>query len=102
MRIISQDILDKAVRKHADARQWVSTWSLVARAAAWQGIDEVRIDYPAADGVRLPSGEVVTIFNVRGNNYRLLTIVDYASRSVEVLELITHAEYSKDHWKQRY
>lgn len=56
----------------------------------------------AADGVKLKSGLVVTIFNVKGNEYRLLTSIDYAGGIVEVLEVPTHAEYDKNLWKAKY
>jgi len=52
--------------------------------------------------VKLRSLIVVTVFNVKGNEYRLLTQVNYRDRVVLVLELLTHAEYDKDAWKGRY
>ena len=36
-----------------------------------------------------------TIFNIKGNRYRLLAIVNYASQTVIVKELVTHAEYTR-------
>jgi mRNA interferase HigB len=62
----------------------------------------VSTDYPSADGVKLGSAIVVTVFNVKGNEYRLLTHVNYDQQAVLVLELLTHAEYDKDLWKIRY
>jgi len=47
------------------------------------------------DGVRLGSGTVVTVFNVKGNEYRLLTSIDFDAGIVEVLDVLTHAEYDK-------
>jgi hypothetical protein len=57
---------------------------------------------PLGDGIALASGVVVTVFNVKGNEYRLLTYVDYSAQFVQFLELITHAEYDKELWKRRY
>ena len=45
---------------------------------------------------------VVTVFNVSGNDYRLLTQIGYKEQLVQVVEVLTHAEYSKDKWKKRY
>ena len=59
-------------------------------------------DYPSADGVRLGSGTVVTVFNVRGNQYRLISHVDCRLQIVMALEVLTHAQYDKQHWKERY
>jgi mRNA interferase HigB len=60
------------------------------------------MDYPSTDGVKLKSQIVVTVFNVKGNEYRLLTNVNYDRQAVLVLELLTHAEYDKERWKERY
>jgi mRNA interferase HigB len=102
MRLIGQDVLRRSLKKHPEARKWLAAWALTVEDAAWQSIDDVRNDYPSADGVRLRSRLVVTVFNVKGNEYRLLTNVDYRGQVVQVLELLTHAEYNKDLWKPRY
>jgi mRNA interferase HigB len=102
MRLIGQDVLVKAMRKHRDVREWVRLWVATVQDAMWRSLDELRADYPSADGVKLKTRVVVTVFNVKGNEYRLLTHVDYAGQVVQVLELLTHAEYDKDRWKSRY
>jgi mRNA interferase HigB len=102
MRLIGQDLLRKAMRQHADARKWLRAWVATVEDAQWQRIDDVRMDYPTADGVKLKSQIVITVFNVRGNEYRLLTNVNYDRQAVLVLELLTHAQYDKDQWKGRY
>ena len=102
MNIVGQEVLGKFSRKHTDARAWIAAWVAAVQAAAWQNIDEVRRVYRHADGVRLKSGNVVTVFNCKGNEHRLLTYVAYPAHIVQVLEVLTHAEYSKDSWKERY
>ena len=100
MRLIGQDVLVRAMRKHSDARQWIAAWVVTVEDATWSSLEDLRQDYPSADGVKLKSQLVVTVFNVRGNEYRLLTSVNYAGQVVQVLELLTHAEYDKDRWKK--
>ena len=80
----------------------MGTWAVVVEEAEWQNILDVRLDYPSADGVKLESEIVITVFNVRGNEYRLLTHVDYVNQLVHALDLLTHAEYDKEQWKGRY
>lgn len=60
----------------------------------FQGFNELRQIFPSADFV-----SNFTIFNVGGNNYRLITYVDYEYKIVFVRAVLTHAEYDKDNWK---
>lgn len=97
--------LDRAARKHPQVRTWVDSWLAVVEATEWRNLLDVKRTYPSADGVTLGHGKqkiVVTVFNVGGNEYRLLTKIAYEQQLVQVLELLTHAEYTKEKWKKRY
>src|SRR5437016_2932559 len=102
MRLIRQDVLVRAGRKNAPLRRWLQTWALTVEAADWSDLDDVRAIYPSADGVALASRIVVTVFNVKGNQYRLLAWIDYSEGVVQVLDVLTHGEYDKELWKTRY
>ncbi len=77
-------------------------WAATVECVDWQNLDDVRKSYPAADGVKLRSKIVVTVFNVKGNEYRLLNSIDYDAQITEVLDVLTHAECDKAVWKHRY
>jgi mRNA interferase HigB len=47
----------------------------------------------------MTDGSVVTVFNVKGRLYRLLTKIDYSLQSVWIIDILTHAEYNKNKWK---
>ena len=99
MRVIRADRLEEFARKHADVRKALLTWLANADLAQWKSIQDVRRPYPHADAVRVASGVTVTVFNIRGNNYRLATAIDYKVGVVNILKVMTHAEYSRDIWK---
>ena len=102
MMLIGRDILLRAGRRNASLRKWLAVWAATVENTTWHSIDDVREMYPSADGVPLRSKTVVTVFNVKGNEFRLLTWIDYDTELVEALDVLTHAEYDKDHWKNRY
>lgn len=102
MTLLGQDVLARAAKRNKPLGAWLAVWAATVAAAEWQSIDQVRRAYPSADGVTLDSGTVITVFNVKGNNYRLLAWIDYAASVIEALEVITHAEYDKHLWKGRY
>jgi mRNA interferase HigB len=101
MWLVGADILIKAARKHPDAEPALRAWMRVVQDARWQNLAELRQTYPSADGVTAASGAVITVFNIRGNRYRLLTRVSYKAQTVQIVDLLTHSEYDKDKWKRR-
>lgn len=50
--------------------------------------------FPSADGV-----ENLTVFDIGGNKYRLIALVDYEYQKVFIRAILTHAEYDKEGWK---
>ena len=74
-------------------------WLKAARGANWRSLQDVRRTYGNADGVRVASGNTVTVFNVGGGKYRLIVAINYRWGMVYVLRFMTHAEYDKDQWK---
>jgi len=101
MTVINERRLAEFGRKHSDARKALASWLAVTRESVWHSIVDVREVFPNADGVEVRRGVIVTVFNIRGNLYRLITLVVYAAGTVDIVEVLTHAEYSKDNWKRR-
>lgn len=100
MEIINAIEIQKGWEKHPRAKKWLQDWMQIVQAASWHGIQDVRRQFPSADGVKLKSGNIVTVFNAGGNNYRLLTTVVYRTQKIVIWELLTHAQYDKQKWKQ--
>jgi mRNA interferase HigB len=55
---------------------------------------EVRLTFPTADAVGR-----FTIFNIKGNAYRLITEINYRTGRIFLRHVLTHAEYDKGAWK---
>jgi mRNA interferase HigB len=102
MRIISRNRLTAFWEIHPQARFPLEEWYDTLRKARWQNLDEVRRIYPSSDMVKVKSGRSVTVFNIGGNKYRLITAIHFSTHTVYLLHVMTHAEYSKEHWKERY
>ena len=102
MRIIREPDLDEYLRNHARAAVSLAQWQIVVRDAQWRSFVELRKTYRTADTVKAASGRAITIFNIAGGRFRLLTAIDYATRTIEVLDLLTHAEYDEETWKTEF
>jgi mRNA interferase HigB len=80
-------------KNHPVTLPTLSVWYKVVKKAGWQGLHEVRREYPSADQV----GDVL-IFNVMGGNFRLITRVNYAAQRIYVKALLKHREYDRKEW----
>jgi mRNA interferase HigB len=100
MRLIKEKFLRDAAPARSKAGKWLEAWIAVARRANWKNIQELRRTYPSADPVHVSSGRAVTVFNVCGNDFRLIVAIHYDKQRIYTLRFLTHAEYSKDHWKK--
>ena len=99
MKVVRIERLTEFGRKHPDARRALAAWLAFAERAVWKTFQHVRQTY-AHVSVATAGNRTVTIFNVRGNNYRLVTAINYQLGVVNVLRVMTHAEYDRDSWKE--
>ena len=93
MNVISKRGLMQEAAKHPETMAALENLYRVARRASWQGLQEVREQFPSADQV----GSVL-IFNVLGGSYRLITTVNYSRQTIFVKALLTHREYDRKEW----
>ena len=70
-----------------------------AERADWSNFVDVRQMFVHADPVVVKSGNTATVFNIRGNRYRLITAIHYNTGKVYILRFLSHADYDKDKWK---
>ena len=94
MRVISRRALREFWEKHPNAEPSLLIWYQRTSDAEWQNFVEVRQVFPSADLV----GNF-TVFNIGGNNYRLICFIDYEYQIVFVRSVLIHSEYDKENWK---
>lgn len=95
LHIISRKKLVEVAAQHGDLGRQLDAWYRIAKKAAWKNLAEVRQAFPAADVV----GKF-TVFNIKGNSYRLITEINYRTGRTFLRHVLTHAEYSKEGWKK--
>jgi mRNA interferase HigB len=95
MHIISRKKLKEAALRHPDLETSPDVWFRVAKRSLWQDLTDVRKTFSTADAV-----ENWTVFNIKGNKYRLFTEINYRFRRIYIRDLLTHAEYDRGKWKR--
>jgi mRNA interferase HigB len=73
----------------------IGGWHKVARSAAWTSLVDVRKVYPHTDFV-----DPYTVFNIKGNAYRLIVKIEYRWQMIFVKRLLPHDEYDRGDWKK--
>ena len=91
MKLINKEILDLFVKRHADAAKSVNRWIEILENATWQNHNELKELFPNADYV----GNSRYVFNIKGNDYRIVAVVIFILNSATVCFVGTHAEYDK-------
>jgi mRNA interferase HigB len=100
VRIISRAKIIEFSTLHAKAKAALEYWYVVMKKTSFDSFNDLRKTYPSADKVRLKSGRELTIFNIMGNNFRLICAIHYNSQMVFIREILTHSEYNKENWKR--
>jgi mRNA interferase HigB len=73
----------------------LEAWFRIAKRAPWQNLADVRKTFASADSV-----EKWTVFNIKGNKYRLITEMNYRLRRIYIRHVLSHAQYDQEKWKQ--
>ncbi|MHB1157697.1 MAG: type II toxin-antitoxin system HigB family toxin [Phycisphaerales bacterium] len=96
MRIVTEKIVRDWANRRADAAASLLGWLAAVKKSRWSTIADVHRTYPHADAVHVASGNIITVFNIAGNRYRLITAIHYNTGIVFTLLFLTHGEYSKN------
>jgi mRNA interferase HigB len=103
--IVTRRHLSETCEQYPDAANEVRAWAAIVKAVRWQNFEQVRQMFKDADAV-----DGYVIFNIRGNRYRLITVIHYARKTkqmqteghVYIRSFLTHREYdNRSNWDRR-
>lgn len=91
MRLIALKSLRKFWARHPQAEQPLRAWADEVRQAQWKCPADIKVQFASAS--ILKSRRVV--FNIKGNDYRVVTAIAYRFQAIYVKFVGTHAEYDE-------
>ena len=94
MHVVSRKRLKEAVARHKDLEAPLDAWFRIAKKAQWKHLADVRKTFLSADAV----GKW-TVFNVKGNQYRLIAEINHTFGRIYIRHVLTHAQYDRGGWK---
>ena len=91
MNVISKRTLVKFYERHPQAKTPLEVWHADARKAEWQSPEDIKAIYASASFI----ADNRVVFNIKGNDYRLIVHIDYKRKIVRIKFIGTHSKYDK-------
>ena len=91
MVIIAKAAIRSFIATHAAADGPLNNWYELTASADWKSFNEMKNTFNSVDAV----GNDRYVFNIKGNNYRLIALIIFKVRTVFTLFIGTHKEYDK-------
>lgn len=89
MYITNATLIEKFCKKHSDAKSALAKWVEFVETAKWNKHSDLKNDFLSADYV----GNNRYVFNIKGNNYRLVVMVVFFAETADIRFVGTHKEY---------
>ncbi len=91
MNVISKRTLVKFYEEYPQSKTSLEVWHSDARKAQWNRPNDIKKVYASASFLR----DNRVVFNIKGNDYRLIVHIDYLRKIVRVKFIGTHSQYDK-------
>jgi len=95
MHVIAKPILVEFWTKHPHAEAPLQAWYRIVKSKDFVSFDDLRKTFDSADYV---GG--LTVFDIGGNNYRLIASIHYNRRKLYIRHVLTHREYDRNKWRK--
>lgn len=79
------------IKGREDSRTALERWYDITKEAEWKNYQDIKVDFPATDYL----GNQRYVFNIKGNNYRLVVVVKFTIGHLFIRFVGTHKEYEK-------
>ena len=91
MLIFGKIKIEQFISKHALTKSALENWINIVEASNWRNHAELKQTFPSADYV----GNAKYVFNIKGNEYRIVAVVVFVEGIITIRFIGTHDEYSK-------
>ena len=91
MRIFTEKPLKLYAESHPDAKTAIQNWVKKVKESRLQTLADIKQTFNSVDYI----GNQHYVFNIKGNDYRLVVVIQFRSQFVYVRFIGTHAEYDR-------
>jgi len=94
--VISRKKLREFYEVHEDAAVPLHIWFRIVEHARWTSFSDVRATF----GRRVDRVGSCYVFDIHGNDYRLVVKISKVWKKVWIRRVLTHGEYNRGEWKK--
>ncbi len=91
MRIFTEQALREYADENPKAEVALKEWVAIVKRSDWECFADVKATFNSVDNV----GNQHYVFNIKGNDYRLVVVIKFTIKYVYIRFVGTHAEYDK-------
>lgn len=91
MRIFTEQALLEYSESHPDVKVALQEWTTIVKQSKWTCFADVKKTFNSVDN----AGNQHYVFNIKGNNYRLVVVIKFTIKFVYIRFVGTHNEYDK-------
>ncbi len=91
MRIFTEKTLKEYSEEHPESKTALQEWATIVKRSNWMCFADIKKTFNSVDSV----GNQRYVFNIKGNDFRLVVIVRFTIKFVYVRFVGTHSEYDK-------
>ena len=91
MRIFTELALKEFAERNPSSKTALQVWCKVVRKSEWRSLSDIKDTFNSVDYV----GNQRFVFNIKGNEYRLVAVVKFSIGFVYIRFIGTHKDYDK-------
>ena len=106
MRIVREHELVKFAERHPNTRASLNHWAQLMREGSFKSFIDLRETFGRVSPVKVQPQRfnreliTLTVFNISGNDARLIAVVQYTKQIVIIDQVLTHNEYDAGNWRK--
>lgn len=91
MRIFKERTIRLYYEKHPASKAALTEWTAKVKKSSWRNFADIKKTFNSVDSI----GNQHFVFNIKGNEFRVIVVVKFNPQFVYIRFIGTHAEYDK-------
>ena len=91
MRIFTEQMIKQYAEKNPKSKTALQEWTKIVKRSEWTSFSDIKKTFNSVDNV----GNQHYVFNIKGNDYRLVVVIKFTIKFIYIRFIGTHKEYDK-------